>query len=353
VRTAVVKSLLALAGVAVALLALEVGLRLQPPVDLPLNNPYQFTRLVGTYRFHVPFSSYREIYPVQFDHDSYYRRSDGAIDYHFDQVGGRWIDARPRDLEGDVAIVAGDSFTFGFGLRYEDAYVFRTEQALEARGRRRHFVNIAEPGADARVSLRNYLAVRDQQPHDLFLFGLHLNDLIKFPTSYVAMAGQGPIQPIGGSRLLAFIARTLAKRADRSAKIRELTNPAQLDQPLFRDNMAAIEAMHRAAAERGRRFAVILLPILVDLRTGTFEPVYAAIRRALDARGVAYVDLSHSLDGERDASLWILPFDQHPNERANAAFANRLTEALLAAPRPADTPPTPAGAASVSRQTTT
>jgi lysophospholipase L1-like esterase len=351
VRNAIAKSLLALAGITVALLALEVGLRLRPPVELPLNNPYQFNRLVGTYRFHVPLYSYREIFPVQFDHDGYYQRSNGAIDYQYDQLGGRWIDARRRDLEGDVAIVAGDSFTFGFGLRYEDAYVFCTEQALQARGRRRHFVNIAEPGSDARVSLRNYLAIRDQQPHDLVLFGLHMNDLIDFPTSYVATAGQGPIQPIGGSQLLGFVARTLAKRADRNAKIRELTDPAQVDKPLFRDNMAAIEALQRAATERGRRFAVVILPILVDLRAGTFAPVYAAIRRALDARGVPYIDLSHSLDGEPDASLWILPFDQHPNERANAAFANRLSEALLAEPSPADTPPAPAVAVSLPRQT--
>ncbi|MEO8755380.1 MAG: SGNH/GDSL hydrolase family protein [Casimicrobiaceae bacterium] len=333
-RNAVAKGLLALAGVAAALLGLEVGLRVWPPVELPLNNPYQFTRLVGAYRFHVPLYTYREIYPVQFDHDGYYQRSDGAIDYHCDQLGGRWIAPSQRPLDGDVAVVAGDSFTFGFGLRYADAYVYRTEQILQENGRRRHFVNIAEPGADARVSLRNYLAVRDQQPHDLFLFGLHLNDLIEFPTSAVAMVGHGPIQPIGGSQLLAFVARTLAKRADRNAKIRELTDPAQLEKPRFRDNMAAIEAMQRAAEERGRRFAVVILPILVDLRAGTFEPVYAAVRRVLDARGIAYIDLSQALDGARDASLWILPFDQHPNERANALFANQLSAALLAGPLP-------------------
>ena len=324
------RALLALAGVAVALLALEIGLRLHPPVDLPLNDPYQFTRLVGTRQFRTPFHTYREIYPVQFDHDGYYRRSDGAIDYHFDQDGGRWIEPRARDLQGDVAIVVGDSFTLGFGVRYEDTYVFRTEQALNEQGRPRHFVNFAEPGADASVSLRNYLAVRDRQPHDLVLFGLHLNDLIHFPTSYVAMAGQGAGRSIGGSQLLAFVVATLAKRADREAKIRELTDPAQQQQPLYRDNMAAIEAMNRAAAERGRRFAVVILPILVDLRAGTFEPVSAAIRSALAARGIPYVDLSHALDGECDASLWILPFDQHPNERAHAAFARRLSEALLA-----------------------
>ncbi len=326
------RALLALAGAAVALLALEIGLRLRPPVDLPLNNPYQLTRLVGTRQFRTPFHSYREVYPLRFDHDGYYARSDGAVDYHFDQTGGRWSEPRVRDLQGDVGIVVGDSFTLGFGVRYEDTYVFKTEQALQERGRRRHFLNFAEPGADARASLRNYLAVRDQQPHDLVLFGLHLNDLIHFPTSYVAMTGAHGRDTVAGSRLLGFVARTLDERRDREAKIRELTDPAQLERPLFRDNMAAIEAMQRAATERGRRFIVVILPILVDLRTGTFAPVYAAIRGALAQRGIRYIDLSGAVDGNRDADLWILPFDQHPNERAHAAFARQLTDALLAEP---------------------
>ena len=326
------RTLLALAGVAAALLALEVGLRVHPPQDLPLNDPYQLTRAEGARKFRVPFHSYREIYPLAFDHDGYYARSGGAIDYVFDQLGGRWTEPGPRDLDGDVALVVGDSFTFGFGLRYEDAYVFRTEQALRARGQRRHFVNLAEPGGDAQTSLRNYLALRDRQPHDLLLFGLHLNDLLRFPTSAVAMTAWQARAAESPSRLLAFVMRTLAGRADRAAKIRELTDPAQMEQPYFRDNMAAIAALHDDCARHGRRFVVVILPILVDLRAGTFEPVYAAARRALSERGIAYVDLSRALTADRDSALWILPFDQHPNERANDAFARALADALLATP---------------------
>jgi hypothetical protein len=85
--------------------------------------------------------------------------------------------------------------------------------------------------------------------------------------------------------------------------------------------------MQREAAAHGRRFAVVLLPILVDLRAGTFEPVYAAIRQALAEREITVIDLSRSLDG-RDSDYWILPFDQHPNARANAVFARELTAAL-------------------------
>ena len=323
------KALLALAGTGVALLALELALRLHPVTDRPVNNPYQFTRLVGVRQFRVPFHSYREIYSLEFDHDGYYRRTDGAIDYHFDQAGGRWSEPRQRDLQGRVGIVVGDSFTLGFGLRYEDAYVFQVERALQQHGDNRHFVNLSEPGGDARTSLRNYQAMRDTLAHDLVLYGLHLNDLIGFPTSYVATETVSQARERWGSRLAAFVARTIEKRRERNERIRHLTDPAQLELPLFRDNMSAIETMHRECARNGTRFYVVMLPILVDLRAGTFAPVYAAIRQALEQRGVPYIDLTHTLDGGSDSSYWILPFDQHPNERANALFARRLTDALL------------------------
>ena len=140
----------------------------------------------------------------QYDHDGYYARTGGAVDYHFDQTGGRWIEPTTRDLEGDVGVVVGDSFTFGFGVRYDGAYVSKLEQALQARGLHRHFLNFATPGADALTASGTYLAVRDGQPHDLVLYGLHLNDLIHFPTSYVAMVGQTR-DTMGGSRLLGFV----------------------------------------------------------------------------------------------------------------------------------------------------
>ncbi len=311
------------------LLGLELALRLRSAPDLPLNNPYQFTTLVGARQFRVPFHSYREIYPLAFDHDDYYRRSDGTIDYHFDQAGGRSVEPRQRDLHGRVGIVVGDSFTLGFGLRYEDTYVFQVERALRERGDDRRLVNFAEPGADARASLRNYLAVRDGLAHDLVLYGLHLNDLISFPTSYVATAAAPAAAAPWRSHLAAFVARTLEKRRERSARIGHLTDPAQAELPFFRDNLDAIEAMQRACADTGTRFVVVLLPILVDLRAGTFEPVYAAIRQALAQRGIRYIDLTGTLAGGVDTAYWILPFDQHPNQRANAAFARRLTEALL------------------------
>jgi len=330
--------LLVLAGCAVPLLGLELALRLRPVTDLPLNNPYQFTTLIGARQFRVPFHSYRELYPLAYDHDDYYRRSAGAIDYHFDQTGGRWTEPRPRDLRGRVGIVVGDSFTLGFGLRYEDTYVFQVERALRARGDDRRLVNFAEPGADARTSLRNYLAVRDGLPHDLVLYGLHLNDLIGFPTSYIATESVSAARDQWPSRLAAFVARTIEQRRERSERIRHLTDPAQVELPFFRDNLRAIESMQRACTDTGTRFIVVLLPLLVDLRAGTFEPVYAAIRQALARRGIPYIDLTGTLDGGVDASYWILPFDQHPNERANAAFAGRLTEALLAADAAAAAP---------------
>lgn len=319
--------LLVLAGLGAGLLLAELALRLHPPEELPLNDPYRFTALPGTRQFGVPFHAYRETYPLAFDTHGYYARSAGAVDYQFDQAGGRWVDARARDLDGRVALVVGDSFTLGFGLRYADAWPYRLEQALQAAGADRHFVNLAQPGADTRASLRTYLAAADQVAHDLVLYGLHLNDLVSFPTSYVVGEPARTRAP-WRSHLLELVARRLERRRERAARVAHLVDPAQFDKPLFRDNLAAIEALQRESARRGAHFVVVLLPILVDLQADTFDPVYARIRAALAARGIACIDLTHALPGSRDAAYWILPFDQHPNAEANAAFARAVAEAL-------------------------
>ena len=120
---------------------------------------------------------------------------------------------------------------------------------------------------------------------------------------------------------------------DRTEKIHELDRPgAGREAVLSRQHGRHRSRCTAPRLTRGRRFVVVILPILVDVRAGTFAPVYAEIRRALDAARHPLHRPQRRPRGERDSSLWILPFDQHPNERAHAAFARRLTDALLAEP---------------------
>ena len=319
------KLALALLSAGATLGVLEAFLRLHPVNDVDVgDNPYQYTRFLGDVRFGIPLHSYREVYPLQFDHSNYYSKTQGEVEYRFNQFGGRWIASAEQPLPGKGVLVVGDSLTFGFGLRYEDAFVFRLEQSL---GGRYHFLNFAEPGGDARRSAGVYRMVRDRALHDVVLYGLHLNDLVEFDTSYVANHRQR-VRSLGGlggrSRLADFVLERIARAEGRAESIAALTDPGVVRRPYWTENMAAIEEMDRESAERGQRLVVVILPILVDVGKGTFEGVYAAVRAALDARRIRRIDLTRSAPAADDRDLWILPFDQHPNERANEAFAVAL-----------------------------
>jgi hypothetical protein len=62
----------------------------------------------------------------------------------------------------------------------------------------------------------------------------------------------------------------------------------------------------------------------VDLKKDTFQPLYRGIKKRFESSEIEYIDLTQCLSNFNDKDVWILPFDQHPNETANAVFAEVL-----------------------------
>ena len=116
---------------------------------------------------------------------------------------------------------------------------------------------------------------------------------------------------------------------DRKRRILELTSPAVFEKTYFRENLQAILTLQKEAERGHKDLRIIILPILVDLKEDTFGPVYQNILKILKGKGIHFFDLTNSVGGSRDSDYWILPFDQHPNEKANEIFAKRLTESFL------------------------
>ena len=92
--------------------------------------------------------------------------------------------------------------------------------------------------------------------------------------------------------------------------------------------MAAIEELDAEVRAAGKAFYVVLLPVLIDLQRESFRPIYVGIAARLAERGIEVLDATGSVRGLRDSDLWVLPVDQHPNEIANALFAERLRDLL-------------------------
>ena len=307
------------------LTALEVWLRLHPVREVQTNNEYYYrTRTGGGRRFGVPFNTWTERIDPAVDFRGYYAKSDYTVAYHFDQHGARWLESATREPHGRAVVVLGDSFTYGSGLHYEDAWVRQLERRLDAGGDPTTLYDFAESGADTRRCLAIYEALDPSLPHDEVLYALHLNDLVSFGTSAV-IRNQMLGTPLDRySRLVEFVLDRLNASIGRRLKLASLTSPDVFERPRFRRNFPAIGKLARAAADRGARFRIVLLPVLIDLEAEPFRPVYDELSRRLAAEGIPVLDITDSVRGRRDSDLWILPVDQHPNEVASALFAERL-----------------------------
>lgn len=315
---------LVLGSVAIALVTLEAALRIFPLDELQMNDPAKYTKLEGIAFFGEPHGTYREIYPLRLDARSYYKSSNGVIEYSTDQLGARWLDSGKRKLNPNLAVLIGDSYTYGFGLRYADSFGHR----LELKFPQWSFVNFAGPGTDARRALAVYKSKGAALPHKMLIYGLHLNDLIEFPTSYV-IAGQGLDLFLSRHSMLGNI---LMRRWDnhfgRRKRIQEINSAEAQARPFFTENFKAILGMRELAKARGIPFYVVILPVLVDLDQGPFAETFSRISGLLKDSGIQTADLTESLAGYRDQELWITPYDQHPNELANSVFAEKLSEFL-------------------------
>lgn len=326
-----VNIVLLLASLACCLLALELFCRLGPADsgEVKLNDPHRHVKTIGRPRRFAPLHTYRERVPLEYDHQGYYAPSKGLVSFHSNQFGARWTAPEEQPLAEQPVLVLGDSFTYGHGLRYEDAFIFRLQQLLVEEGAGVSFINFSHRGANAKQVLRNYEDVRTRAPHQEVLYGLNINDLVWFPASHFVVGPDALTGLAEHWKGYAFISGRVHRWLIRRQRIRQLLSPSSLESDAFAANMDALVRLNRAASAHGTPLRVALLPIMVDLQQGTLHPLYDGIRERVEAAGIECIDLTRCLDGRADRDLWVLPFDQHPNAVANQVFAEELVPWFL------------------------
>lgn len=310
---------------------LEIALRIIPGNEYSedrTNDPYYYIEQIGARQHFLPFYTYKEKVPLRFDHLGYYAPTGGIVEFNSNQLGARWIRAAEQPLEASRVLVLGDSFTYGHGLRYEDSFICRLQMALEKEGNRISFLNFAERGADTEEILRIYRQFKDTTQHSAVLYGLHINDLLDFETSYVTLNPIAHPWIMERSRAYDFIVTRIDRIAVRQHRVKWLNDPARFRDSYFIKELNALTLLNSEAQQKGVSLYVVVLPMLVDLKKNTFDPLYGGIRSALNQNRIEYIDLTECLKGASDQDFWVLPFDQHPNHRANQIFADRLFDEL-------------------------
>jgi hypothetical protein len=306
---------------------LEIACRIIPWAEYDqcqLNNPYHYVERIGEIKYFSPYTTYQERVPLKFDVSSYYAATQGLVSFYTNQYGARWIEPADQQLKAADILVVGDSFTYGHGLRYEDTFIYLLEQKLQDKSQAVSLLNFSKRGIDAEEVLSIYRRLKDTIPHDAVLYGLHINDLIKFPTSYIISNPMCIPWLVERSKGFDFIAKKIYKYSIRKYRIKQLLDPELFTEHHFDKKLQALVTLNETVKSKGMRLTVVLLPILVDLQQHTFRPLYDGIKKSLDRAQIDYIDLTECLDNFNDSDVWVLPFDQHPNKIANKVFADTL-----------------------------
>jgi hypothetical protein len=260
--------------------------------------------------------------------------------------------AQPKPVGQRRIVCVGDSFTFAWGVKFEDGWTQLVERQLR---RRDDGIRTLNCGAAGAMLVDEYVAALEHRffafEPDAVILTVCLNDLL--PTTH-ALAHQSPLPwLLQRSRILRSLLQSYALSAtlhidpDRDL-VGELLALPESDYPIFARaeppnsiGRAALwagggpqRALERAmglCADRGVKFGVVVWPLFQGLGRGEHYPFARMHRELTDycgSIGVPVLDLLPTFAGqvETTAELWICPADYHGNERAQRMAEPALTD---------------------------
>jgi lysophospholipase L1-like esterase len=243
----------------------------------------------------------------------------------------------PGRADGVLRVaLAGDSFTFGNGVGFEDTLGAQLERALAAAGRPAQVLNLGVPGYTA-TNVASVVAHRAPElAPDVVVYVFYAND-VDAPASFDSIPPDAridtywsfPLRSALLQRTLVAIKQTalafdvpLGRRTPASSRAEYLGAGGERVR-------AALATMRDACAACGAQLVVAAYPHLTEPRFNPFRPIDELALADARALGIAAVDLLEAFEGEDDLSgYWVSSFDQHPDGEANARVAARLAGAL-------------------------
>jgi len=320
-------SVLTTLSIAFVLIALEFSGRVLGLFPSP-SGAYRFSRTKGY-----------ELSPGQRDVNS-----EGFRDHEYQL-------AKPPHTFRIVAV--GDSFTFGAGVKAEEAYAKRLEGMLNERfsgiGTRFEVLNIGVPGYNTHQELVHFQELGLKFSPDLVIVGFTMSDaelgdfglkdvkeqeqLIRFKEwlknhfglySFLRLRMKRLVDWLNSARLdpdniggSAVIPLKMAARGEPSP-----------GWDLCRESLGKM-----AASGRDHHFPVMLVifPFLDRLDdTYPFTAEHALVATTASGNGMVVLDLFPAFRGLQPSTLWVTPADSHPNSHGHLIAAEWIFKTLLA-----------------------
>jgi lysophospholipase L1-like esterase len=246
----------------------------------------------------------------------------------------------------------GDSFAWGVGVEFEDAYPQRVERALNRRGEPWEVVNLALPGMNTAMQAAQLRDVGLAYGPDVVVLGYVLNDAedtqamaerqARYAEEWRQRREEKRRRRIAGpplherSALFRWVrARVEATGANRRS-IEDYVLMYRDDEPGWLAAQRALRDMGEACRSRGVPLVVLVFPKLALPSRGMslderypFAAIHAKIARAAGDAGANVVDLFPAFRGLRWEVLVADGVDdEHPNEIAHRIAARSLVAAL-------------------------
>jgi hypothetical protein len=278
----------------------------------------------------------------------------GSSGYPFVDTRSRWSkptnsrgyrdDEHAQAKPGGVRrlVCLGDSFAWGAGMEYDDAFPKRLERALaRRRGERWEAVNLALPGMN---TVEQAAQLREEgllYSPDVVVLGYVLNDA-EDENSIEARRARDweERRRAKRARREGLLERSALYRLVRSRLEATLENRRRIasyhamyapDYSGWKAAQQALEDMSRACRERSVPFVVAIFPLFGNPLGGAypFADLHGKVAQAATQAGARAVDLLPAYRGLRWELLTVNgPADEHPNEIAHRIAANEIIKAL-------------------------
>jgi lysophospholipase L1-like esterase len=225
-------------------------------------------------------------------------------------------------------MMLGDSFTVGWGAKFDETFPKRIERMYADRGLQAEVINTGVGNYNTIQEVEYYLAEGHKYNPDVVVLNFTFNDAEPVPVSYSPAA----ILRICYSctfvvgRIDTLRREFFGKKdwADYYLGLYGDDGQAKgwLDAKAYIAKLAAFTKAH------GTKLLIASLPELHDVQHYRLQKITDLVHEAADQNGVPFVDLLPYVQGVPSPELWVTPPDPHPNGLAHKLFAEGIFEAL-------------------------
>jgi lysophospholipase L1-like esterase len=225
-------------------------------------------------------------------------------------------------------MMLGDSFTVGWGAKFDETFPKRIERMYADRGIQAEAINTGVGNYNTIQEVEYYLREGYKYNPDIVVLNFTFNDAEPVPVSsppptilricYSCIFVEGRIDSV--LREL-FVKKDWADYYlglygdDGQAK-------GWLDAKAYIAKLAAFTKAH------GTKLLIASMPELHDVQHYRLQRITDLVHEAADENGVHFVDLLPYVQGVPSPELWVTPPDPHPNGLAHKLFADGIFEAL-------------------------